>query len=65
MGWLGAGYGGQGVVPRAYHPLVDLVSEVDLVRLKESVPGVIASCVAAMPTHEQFIERCCRASAAA
>ncbi len=31
----------------------------------ESVRGVIASCVAAMPEHEQFIERCCKAPAAA
>jgi len=56
---------GQGIVPRAYHPLVDLVAETDLVKLEESVRGVIASCVAAMPAHEQFIDRCCKAPAAA
>ena len=56
---------GQGIVPRAYHPLVDLVPEPELIRLEESVRGVIASCVAVMPAHEQFIERCCRAPAAA
>jgi tryptophan halogenase len=56
---------GQGIVPRAYHPLVDLVPEADLLRFEESVRGVIASCVAVMPAHEQFIERCCRAPAAA
>ena len=31
----------------------------------DSVRGVIASCVAAMPEHEAFIERCCKAPAAA
>jgi tryptophan 7-halogenase len=56
---------GQGIVPRAYHPLVDLVADSDLARLDESVHGVIASCVAAMPMHEQFIDRCCKAPAAA
>jgi len=56
---------GQGIVPRAYHPLVDLVAEPELARLMEGVRGVIASCVEAMPAHEQFIERCCKAPAAA
>jgi tryptophan halogenase len=56
---------GQHIVPRAYHPLVDLIDEPELTRLAESVRGVIASCVAAMPEHEQFIERCCKAPAAA
>jgi tryptophan halogenase len=56
---------GQRIVPRAYHPLVDLVAEPELLRFEQSVRGVIASCVAAMPAHEQFIERCCKAPAAA
>ncbi len=56
---------GQRIIPRAYHPMVDLVAESDLMRLDDSVRGVIASCVAAMPEHEAFIERCCKAPAAA
>jgi tryptophan 7-halogenase len=56
---------GQHIVPRAYHPMVDLVADEELMRLAMSVRGVIASCVAAMPEHEQFIERCCKAPAAA
>jgi tryptophan halogenase len=56
---------GQHIVPRAWHPLVDLVAPDELERLAESVRGVIASCVSAMPAHEQFIERCCKAPAAA
>ena len=56
---------GQGVVPRGYHPLVDVLSDADLMAFGESVRGVIASCVAAMPTHEQFIDRYCRAPVAA
>jgi tryptophan halogenase len=56
---------GQRIVPTGYHPLVDTVSDADLEKLGESVRQVIASCVAAMPTHEQFIDRCCRAPVAA
>jgi tryptophan 7-halogenase len=56
---------GQGIVPGSYHPLVDLVPDAELARLGESVRGVVASCVAAMPEHEQFIARCCQTPAAA
>jgi tryptophan halogenase len=56
---------GQRIMPAAYHPMVDLVPDADLLGLADSVRGVIASCVAAMPAHEQFIDRCCTASAAA
>ncbi|HEU5134885.1 MAG TPA: tryptophan halogenase family protein [Steroidobacteraceae bacterium] len=56
---------GQNIIPRAYHPLVDGVAAAELEKLAESVRGVIGSCVAAMPGHEQFIERCCKAPVAA
>ena len=56
---------GQGIVPTGYHPLVDAITDRDLAQLGDSVRGVIASCVAAMPSHEQFIARCCQAPVAA
>jgi tryptophan halogenase len=56
---------GQGIVPTAYHPLVDAVPDAELARLGESVRGVIAGCVAAMPMHEQFIDRYCKSPEAA
>jgi tryptophan 7-halogenase len=56
---------GQGIVPVGYHPLVDAVSDAELVKFADSVRSVIASCVGAMPTHEQFIDRYCRAPVAA
>ena len=56
---------GQGIVPTGYHPLVDAVSDADLLAMTEGVRQVVASCVAAMPTHEQFIDRYCRAPVAA
>ena len=55
---------GQNLEPAGYHPLVDAVPDHELAQLGESVRGVIATCVAAMPTHEQFIARCCQAEAA-
>jgi tryptophan halogenase len=56
---------GQGIVPTSYHPMVNLVPDDELAKLGESVRGVISTCVAAMPEHEQFIARHCAAPAAA
>ena len=56
---------GQRIVPTGYHPLVDAVPEPELMKLAESVRNVVASCVAAMPMHEQFIDRYCRSPVAA
>ena len=52
---------GQGIMPQAYHPLVDSVPEEDLYRFISSVGRTIAGCVDAMPTHQAFIERYCTA----
>jgi tryptophan halogenase len=56
---------GQRIVPASWHPMVERLTDVELTKLAESVRGVIASCVAAMPLHEQFIERHCKSSVAA
>jgi tryptophan halogenase len=56
---------GQGILPQGYHPLVDATTDEELARFGESVREVITRCVAAMPTHEQFIDRYCRAPVAA
>ncbi len=56
---------GQRIVPTGYHPLVDAVSDDELAKFGESVRQVVSKCVAAMPTHEQFIERYCKAPVAA
>ncbi len=56
---------GQRIVPAGHHPLVGGINDAELMKLGESVRGVIASCVAAMPAHEQFIDRHCKAPAAA
>ena len=56
---------GQRIVPRPIIRWSTSSPSAELAQLGESVRGVIASCVAAMPAHEQFIERCCKAPAAA
>jgi tryptophan halogenase len=52
---------GQRIVPRAYHPLVDLVPAEDVYRFIDGVAQTIERCVNVMPTHQAFIERCCAA----
>jgi tryptophan halogenase len=54
---------GQRIVPQSWHPAVDLLPEIKLRELVEGVRKVIASCVDAMPLHQQFIDRCCAAAA--
>ena len=56
---------GQRVIPTGWHPLVDAAGDHELAGLADSVRNVIAACVAAMPAHEQFIERCCKSPVAA
>ncbi|HET9817964.1 MAG TPA: tryptophan halogenase family protein, partial [Rhodanobacteraceae bacterium] len=49
---------GQRILPRAWHPAADQLSDAELKQLMDSVQRVIATCVDAMPTHQQFIARC-------
>lgn len=52
---------GQGIYPRTYHPAVDWVADHDLHALVGHVEKVVASNASLMPTHDQFIARCCAA----
>ncbi|HLL12267.1 MAG TPA: tryptophan halogenase family protein [Rubrivivax sp.] len=52
---------GQNLATRAYHPLVDLLPEAEIVDYLNSVSDVISKCVAVMPTHAAFIDRYCKA----
>ena len=53
---------GQRILPRTYHPAVDQLSDAELKLLMDGVQKVIATCVDAMPTHQQFIARHCAAA---
>jgi len=54
---------GQRISPRTWHPAVDLLPDDKLDKLIEGVRQVIVNCVDAMPMHQQFIDRCCKAAA--
>ena len=53
---------GQGIRPRSYHPTVDWVKPEDVLGLVDHVEKVVASNVALMPRHEDFIARYCAAN---
>jgi tryptophan halogenase len=55
---------GQRIMPRAYHPFADLLSDADVVELVSNVETVIGKCVDVMPTHEAFIAQHCAAAPA-
>ena len=54
---------GQRILPRGYHPIVDQVPEERLVQFVEQVRQAVANAVAAMPSHQDFIDRHCKAPA--
>jgi len=47
---------GQRIVPQSYHPIVDSMPAEKLVEYVEGVRKMLADAVAAMPTHDQWIE---------
>ena len=52
---------GQNIQPQRYHPLVDQMPDAQLHDFVGGIRKVIATCVEAMPRHEQFIARYCAA----
>lgn len=52
---------GQGIQPRSWHPMADLIEEDELLSFLEGVRGVLERSVAVMPTHAEFIARHCAA----
>lgn len=55
---------GQGITPQGYHPIVDEMPEPKLVELVEGMRGMLSHAVAAMPSHQEWIERYWKARAA-
>jgi tryptophan halogenase len=56
---------GQRLQPAGYSGMVDAIDSEAAVRHVQTGGGVIASCVRAMPTHQDFIARHCAAPMAA
>lgn len=60
LSWLEVMHG-QGIRPRAYHPLVDRMPKEEIAQRLNSVKRVIDKSVDYMPTHAQFISEHCKA----
>jgi tryptophan halogenase len=56
MSWVQVMHG-QGIHPRGYHGLVDLLPDDELSAFVGKVRNVIGHCAAQMPTHDAFIDR--------
>ena len=56
---------GQGVIPRAYDPLVDIKDEAQIARFLADIEQVIAKSVAVMPRHADFVAKYCPATSPA
>ena len=53
---------GQGLRPRGYNSIVDVVDIKDVSTFIESMRRAIGNCVEAMPTHDEFLEKNCKAA---
>ncbi len=52
---------GQRIVPAGYHPIVDEMPEANLAAFVDRVREDVVRAVEQMPTHQQFIDRYCKA----
>ncbi len=50
---------GQGIKPRGYHPMVDLLTDAELKEFVGGIKNVLDRCVEVMPTHAEFIAKNC------
>ena len=53
---------GQGVEPKAYHPIADKMSAAELENYFEKMSGYLDHIVDQLPSHEKFIEQYCRSN---
>ncbi len=54
---------GQNIAPSRYHPIADLLPAAELEERMTKMADVMQKCLATMPTHQQFIDRYCKAEA--
>ena len=52
---------GQGVIPRAYDPLVRVKSDDEIARFLGNIETVIGKCLNVMPSHAEFVAHACPA----
>ena len=56
---------GQGIVPKAYHPIAEKLSEAELEKLLGSIRESVSRTVASLPPHGDYVARYCGVSQAA
>ena len=54
---------GQNITPSRYHPIADLLPAAELEARMAKMADMTRNCLRAMPTHQQFIDRYCKAEA--
>lgn len=52
---------GQGVVPKEYHPIVDLMSDAELDAFLRNIKASVQQKVETLPAHMEFVNAYCRA----
>jgi tryptophan halogenase len=62
VSWFAILYG-QGLVPVSFHPVADVMPEDDLRLTLARIRGAIKERVAALPSHQQYLDHCCAAPA--
>jgi tryptophan 7-halogenase len=55
---------GQRLMPKSYHPIVNMMGDKNLSNFLKSIKENVNSRVAAMPSHQEFIDRYCKAGSA-
>jgi tryptophan halogenase len=58
--WLAVMHG-QGIKTKGYHPLVDTLSESEILRRLQHVQGVIDTSASSMPMQSDYIDKYCKA----
>jgi tryptophan halogenase len=54
---------GQAIRPRGYEPTVDTLGDSAILNNLTDIRAVVKRCVDAMPSHQEFIDRNCAATA--
>jgi len=53
---------GQGIMPEQYHPIVNMMSDKELENFLNGIKGSVNNLVDQLPSHQQFIDKYCKAS---
>jgi len=54
---------GQGIVPKQYHQVADLMGDAELARFLDQIKSQVDNTVLQLPKHQSYVEQFCKASA--